>query len=239
MRGVTSQRQVESARARVGTVVGVDTSRLPKMVEVPVTPPRYALSPGKRLVDVVLAVVAVPVVVPVVVVAGLVSMVKFRTWPLFFQERRGLGQRPFRTMKLRSLPRSFPEQQGKHGLDVSGQGRWSLMLRRSHVDELPQIFNVLGGSMSIVGPRPMIDEVLCFLDHEDRVVRASVRPGLTGPWQVTTAGARPLHDCPELDAAYVRECSFGLDMRILWWTVLFVSRRRSVSPQAMLDELSD
>lgn len=201
--------------------------------------PRWALSPGKRLFDVLTSLLVLPVVTLMVAGAGLISMFAFRTWPLFFQQRRGLRGRSFRALKIRSLPRSFPDQQGKLGLDVSGIGRWSTMLRHSHVDELPQVFNVLAGSMSMVGPRPMIDEVLQFLEPDDQRVRTLVRPGLTGAWQVSSAGALPLHDHPELDDVYVRRCGFRADLRLLWWTMLVVGRRRSFSPADVIAELSD
>jgi len=234
---VTSQQQAKAARDRVDTAVGVTSSHRLSMVAPAIDVPGYARSRTKRLFDIVSSLVVLPVVVVVVAGAGVVSALVFRTWPLFFQQRRGLGEHPFRALKVRSLPRSFPKDQGKLGLDESDLGRWSRLLRHSHVDELPQVVNVLVGSMSMVGPRPMIDEVLHFVPSEDRSVRSLVRPGLTGAWQVSTAGARPLHDCTELDEEYVRCCSFGADLRLLWMTVLVVGRRRSFTPEQVLDEL--
>ncbi len=207
------------------------------MVAPTIEAPGYALSRTKRCVDLALSLLALPFVSVVIAVAGIVSLFVFRSWPLFLQQRRGVGERPFRALKIRSLPRSFPVQQGKLGLDETGLGWWSRTLRRSHVDELPQVFNVLTGAMSMVGPRPMIDEVLDFVDADARAVRALVRPGLTGAWQVSTAGARPLHECTELDEEYVQRCSFRTDLRILRMTLLVVGRRRSFTAAQVLDEL--
>ena len=93
-------------------------------------------------------------------------------------------------------------------------------MRSSHLDELPQIFNVIGGSLSLVGPRPMIDEVLDRLEPHDRALRSTVRPGMTGAWQISTMGCKALDACPELDRAYVEHATWRTDAWVLWRTAL-------------------
>lgn len=109
--------------------------------------------------------------------------------------------------------------------------------RQTHLDELPQLVNIIGGSMSIVGPRPMIDEVIDELEPIDRKTRAMVKPGLTGPWQMSTMGSLPLHDHPELDNAYVEHASFTGDVRIIWLTFLGMLGRPELEPAALLKRL--
>ena len=166
----------------------------------------------------ILGVGSLIVVVPALVVLCLISAVRFRCNPLFVQRRHGVGEEVFPVVKIRSLPKSFPHRHGKHDLDDHTFEGWSKFLRQTHLDELPQVFNVISGSMSIVGPRPMISEVIEKLEPHDRAVRAMVKPGLTGPWQMSTMGSVSLHDCPELDNAYVEHASFMADSRLISMT---------------------
>ena len=91
--------------------------------------------------------------------------------------------------------------------------------------------------MSLVGPRPMIDEVVDTLEPEDRATRARVKPGLTGPWQVSSMGLAPLHDHPELDNLYVERASWSSDVRILFLTFLTMLGRKQVEPSALMKTL--
>ncbi len=174
------------------------------------------------------------IVVPLIVVLGAVSMIVYRANPLFRQQRRGAHEEHFTVVKIRSLPKSFPERHGKHHIHHHEFTRWSRLLRNSHLDELPQIFNIIGGSMTFVGPRPMIDEVVEELEPDDRTIRAMVKPGLTGPWQISTMGSEPLHDHPELDNQYVRSASLARDVKIMWMTIATSTGRPALDP----DELS-
>ena len=198
----------------------------------------WGRSRGKRTVDVVLAIGSLPVVIPVIGVLSLVSTIVFRSNPLFTQERRGIGERPFSVVKVRSLPASFPNWQIKQELGLHDIKGWSHFLRSTHLDELPQVFNIIAGSMSIVGPRPMIQPVLDELVASDRAIRATVKPGLTGAWQTSAAGALPLQDHPELDNHYVASASFGTDLYIMWLTVRGLFGRRGPEPAALADRLS-
>ena len=87
--------------------------------------------------------------------------------------------------------------------------------------------------MSIVGPRPMIDEVVATLEPADREKRGLVRPGLTGPWQISTMGSVALHDHPELDNQYVDRASFRSDLRIMLLTAGTMLGRKPSEPEAL------
>jgi lipopolysaccharide/colanic/teichoic acid biosynthesis glycosyltransferase len=198
----------------------------------------WCRSRGKRAVDLVISVGLAPIVIPMIGVLCLGSAVAFRTNPLFTQERRGMDERRFSVVKIRSLPASFPNWQITQELDLQGIRGWSHFLRATHLDELPQVLNIIAGTMSIVGPRPMIDPVLAELDDADRALRAKVKPGLTGAWQTSTAGALPLSDHPELDNHYVASATLSADIHIMWLTVRSVLLGRSPEPADLVDRLS-
>ena len=177
-----------------------ERTTFPVQRQVRVGASRWSRGYFKRLFDFAVAAAALPLAVPLIAGVALVSAVRFGGNPFFVQERVGRNNKTFRVTKIRSLPKSFPRV-GRHQFDHDSVCRWGKFLRDTHIDELPQLFNVLNGSMSMVGPRPMISEVLDELPREERRARSLVRPGLTGVWQVSTAGGRPLQECPELDVA--------------------------------------
>jgi len=196
----------------------------------------WCWSKSKRAMDIVCGLVALPVVVVLTVLLSAVSVIVFRCNPLFVQPRRGVHENEFRVVKIRSLPKTFHHRQGKHDMHHHELDWWSNFLRRSHLDELPQVLNIIAGSMSIVGPRPMIDEVVDTLEPDDRVTRSTVKPGLTGPWQISTVGAEPLHDHPELDNQYVEKASLASDIRIILITAAIVFGKKPLEPKR-LEEL--
>jgi hypothetical protein len=149
-----------------------------------------------------------------------------------------MDERRFSVVKVRSLPASFPNWQIKQELDLQDIRGWSHFLRVTHLDELPQVLNIIAGTMSIVGPRPMIDSVLAELDDADRALRAKVKPGLTGAWQTSTAGALPLSEHPELDNHYVASATLSADIHIMWLTVRSVLLGHSPEPADLVDRLS-
>jgi lipopolysaccharide/colanic/teichoic acid biosynthesis glycosyltransferase len=151
---------------------------------------------------------------------------------LFRQKRCGLNGRPFTMLKFRSMVTNA--EQRKHELAAFNEmggpvfkvtndprvtpiGRW---LRKYSIDELPQLFNVLRGEMSLVGPRPLpVDEVSRFDDFAHRR-RLSVKPGLTCLWQVSGRNeVRDFKDWVRLDLEYIDNWSFWLDLKILWRTI--------------------
>ncbi len=221
--------------AKSGTSTGgLSTEDLPASITVP-SP--WSWSRGKRALDLLLGFASLPVALPLTGLLSAVSLVAFRANPIFRQQRRGVDEAEFTVMKIRSLPTSFPERHGKHHIADHEFTGWSDFLRRSHLDELPQVFNIIGGSMSIVGPRPMIDEVVEELEPIDRKTRATVKPGLTGPWQISTMGSVALHDHPELDNHYVERASFRSDLRIMWLTFLGTLGKKPLEPDALIAQL--
>jgi lipopolysaccharide/colanic/teichoic acid biosynthesis glycosyltransferase len=144
---------------------------------------------------------------------------------LFYQTRVGLHNKPFQLIKIRSIRADFgkvPGAQHTHN-DITAVGR---TLRKFRLDELPQIWNILKGEMSWVGPRP---EVPFYFEHYSKlhpeyVQRQWVRPGITGPAQLNNPNATPNENLEKLtfDLQYVREATFLTDLRILTQSFLFV-----------------
>lgn len=196
-----------------------------------------ANGPGKRLIDVTLGGAALLIVWPLLAVLGLVVRVSSAGPALFRQERIGRQTRPFTMLKLRTMvdgaDRLVAGLLDKTGADqrfykfqddprITAVGRW---LRRWSLDELPQLWNVVRGDMSLVGPRPGLgSEVEAYESWQ--LARLAVRPGLTGAWQVSGRSEVGFDDCVRMDLAYIQNWSLRGDLVILAKTIPAVLRRR-------------
>jgi lipopolysaccharide/colanic/teichoic acid biosynthesis glycosyltransferase len=206
-------------------------------------PPR-AVPRTKRALDVVLSAAALVVLAPCLALVALAVRLTSPGPVLFRQERLGLEGRPFTLLKFRTmrvdagdavhrayvtqlLTQETPPTGGAGGLyklqddpRVTPVGRW---LRRTSLDELPQLVNVLRGEMSVVGPRPALAwEAALYRDVDHQ--RFQVLPGITGLWQVSGRSRLSMRQALELDVEYVRRCSLRLDLWILARTVPTVLR---------------
>jgi lipopolysaccharide/colanic/teichoic acid biosynthesis glycosyltransferase len=181
----------------------------------------------KRFIDVVVAAgLLLLLALPLLLLAILLAVAN-RGKPFFTQKRPGLRERIFTLIKFKTM---------SDARDASGQllpdaerltfvGKW---VRRSSLDELPQLINVLKGDMSLVGPRPLLVEYLPLYNKEQKR-RHNVRPGITGWAQVNGRNAISWEEKFRLDVWYVAHLSFALDMRILWLTILKVFKREGIS----------
>ena len=191
---------------------------------------------AKRASDLLIASVLLVLTLPIVLVAAVGSAVVLRAWPFFVQRRVGLDGRSFRFVKIRTLPTDTPAYLLKNELRVEDLPRFTRALRRLHFDELPQLFLVLAGRMSLVGPRPEMVEFHERLDLDFALDRTAVRPGCTGLWQIGEACAGLLGDAPQYDRFYLRHQSLRLDAWILWRTTLMML---GVGPLVRLAEVPD
>jgi len=184
---------------------------------------------AKRALDLAIAIALLPVVVPVLVLCALAIRLD-SPGPVFFsQNRTGKGGRRFRMWKMRTMVRNAEELKAKYAhlneltypdfkiTDDPRVTRVGRVLRKTSLDELPQIFNVLTGDMSLVGPRPTSFSADTYrLWH---TARLEVEPGITGLWQISGRNELDFDDRLRLDVAYIRHRSFTLDVRILLRTV--------------------
>jgi sugar transferase EpsL len=181
----------------------------------------------KRAIDVVGASAALVLLSPLLAVVALLVRVRMGSPVLFRQQRPGRGGRPFVMMKFRTMT----DQHGPDGVLLSDAarltalGRW---LRRTSIDELPELLNVVHGDMSLVGPRPLLMEYLPLYTPE-QARRHEVRPGITGWAQVNGRNAVTWEEKFTLDVWYVDHRSTRLDVEILTRTVSQVLRGRGVA----------
>ena len=228
----------------VGPSVKIDTLEGLPLVELP--PPSLTRSSRwiKRAIDATVAAVALLLAAPLF--AYIALRVRLDSpGPIFFRQKRlGQDRREFEVLKFRTMkvgadssehrefirtsmdPRTAPSRNGLFKLERQGvvtrSGRW---LRSTSLDELPQLINVLRGDMSLVGPRPCIDYEIEYFEphHFDRFL---VPAGITGLWQVTARAQATFKEALDMDVAYARGWSLGLDLRLLCRTPLQVFGRR-------------
>lgn len=181
----------------------------------------------KRLVDVFLASIALLLLAPVFLILSLLILITLGSPVLFMQTRPGWKGLPFRMFKFRTMTeardafgRLLPDRER-----LTGFGRF---LRSTSLDEIPGLWAVLKGDMSLVGPRPLLMEYLPLYSRE-HARRHDVRPGITGWAQVNGRNAISWEDKLALDVWYVDNRSMWLDLRILGRTVASVFRREGIS----------
>ena len=183
----------------------------------------------KRPLDFLLSGLALALLAPLLLWVAVLILIKMGSPVLFTQERPGLGGRPFKIYKFRTMTpaRDVDGQSLQDGQRLTALG---LLLRKWSVDELPQLFNVFKGDMSLVGPRPLLMAYLP-LYNAMQARRHEVRPGITGWAQVHGRNAISWSDKFALDVWYVDHRSLWLDARILWMTVRKVLLREGISAQ--------
>lgn len=181
----------------------------------------------KRLFDIFAAAAILLVASPVMVVVALAIRLKLGSPVIFAQERPGLYGKPFKMRKFRTMKEAYNDA-GEALPDHERMTRFGMMLRKTSLDELPELFNVLVGDMSMVGPRPLLMDYLPLYSEEQKH-RHDVRPGITGLAQVNGRNAVSWPEKFAYDLTYVRSCSFLLDMKILCKTVSAVLRPAGVN----------
>lgn len=182
--------------------------------------------PVQRGVDVIVALVAAVVLLPIGLVVALLVRAKLGTPVLFRQVRTGLGGKEFSIVKFRTMrPMAYAGQPDNERDTALGT-----RLRSTSLDELPQLWNVLRGDMSLIGPRPTLPEQVVHYSPRQRG-RLAIRPGLTGWAQVNGRNSISWPERIELDLWYIEHRSLMLDLRIVGRTLL-----RLVRPEGILGE---
>jgi len=181
----------------------------------------------KRFLDVALVLVTSPLWAPIVVLLAVLVRVNLGSPVFFSQVRPGLGARPFRLIKFRSMTDAHSAS-GALLPDSQRLPPFGQLLRSTSLDELPELLNVLKGDMSLVGPRPLLKEYLPLYSKE-QARRHEMRPGLTGWAQVNGRNALSWEDKFKLDVWYVDNQSLWLDLKIILLTLWKVVRREGIS----------
>jgi lipopolysaccharide/colanic/teichoic acid biosynthesis glycosyltransferase len=174
----------------------------------------------KRFMDILLSLAALVALAPVMVAAAVAIALGDGAPVLFRQSRLGLNGRPFDMLKFRSMRKNAaatgPYFTQADDSRITPVGRF---IRRTSIDELPQLLNVLKGDMSLVGPRPDVPVQRGLYSDADWAQRCSVRPGITGLAQAKIRSAGTQEHRLALDLQYTREASVCLDLKIMWWTL--------------------
>jgi len=180
----------------------------------------------KRIIDLIFAIVSLVVFSPIFVLACVAIKLDSRG-PIFFQQRRlGKDKKEFKVIKFRSMVVNAPKERPTRMLRnpdeyVTKVGK---VLRITSIDELPQLFNIIVGHMSVVGPRPVIPKEYELINKRVKGDVYSVRPGLTGWAQVNGRDEISIDTKVQLDSDYVENLSFLMDVKCIWRTIPLVFR---------------
>lgn len=184
---------------------------------------------GKRLLDLILASLLFLLLSPIFTILVLILSIHFRGNPFFTQSRPGLNSKIFQILKFKTM-KNLRDQKGQLLPDSERITELGRITRKFSLDEIPQLINVLLGDMSLVGPRPLLEEYLPLYSKEQSR-RHEVRPGVTGWAQINGRNAISWKEKFQLDVYYVDQISLFLDLKILFITFFNVIQGKGVSQQ--------
>lgn len=183
----------------------------------------------KRILDIISSLLAIIILSPLLAVTAVLVKTKLGSPVLFKQERPGKDEKIFTLMKFRTMTDERDEN-GKLLPDEVRLTKFGKFLRSTSIDELPELFNILKGDMSVIGPRPLLVEYIPkYNEHQHR--RHEVRPGLSGWAQVNGRNTVSWEDKFDMDVHYVDNYSFAMDVKILFMTVLNVLKKEGISSE--------
>ena len=183
----------------------------------------------KRILDIISSLLAIIILSPLLAVTAVLVKTKLGSPVLFRQERPGKDEKIFTLMKFRTMTDERDEN-GELLPDEVRLTKFGKFLRSTSIDELPELFNILKGDMSVIGPRPLLVKYLPrYNEHQHR--RHEVRPGLSGWAQVNGRNSISWEEKFDLDVEYVDNYSFAMDVKILFMTVLNVLKKEGISSE--------
>ncbi|MCP4052712.1 MAG: sugar transferase [Mesoflavibacter sp.] len=185
----------------------------------------------KRILDFIASLIAIIVFSPIFMLVTLLLLLNNNGSVFFFQKRPGKNEKIFNIIKFKSMT-DKKDENGKLLPNEKRLTKVGKFIRKSSIDEIPQLLNVLKGDMTLVGPRPLKVEYL-ELYSEDQKKRHLVKPGITGWAQVNGRNAISHSKKFELDVWYVNNLSFKLDLKILYLTILKVIKREGVGEKGI------
>ena len=180
----------------------------------------------KRLLDIVLSLFGLLVLSPILLVVALVLALDFKETPFFTQSRPGKNEKIFKVFKFKTM-NNKKDENGALLSDTERLTPLGIFIRKTSIDELPQLFNVLIGDMSLIGPRPLLVKYLPYYKPEERI-RFSVRPGITGLAQVTGRNYMSWDEKFKKDIYYVKNLSFKQDAQIFYKTLIKIFKTSDV-----------
>ena len=182
---------------------------------------------GKRLFDIVTSVIGIVILSPILLLTASIIVVFMGRPVIFTQKRPGKDEKIFKLYKFRTMTQVKSSMDALES-DASRLTKIGLFLRKTSIDELPELWNILKGDMSVVGPRPLLVEYLPLYSDEQKQ-RHQVRPGLTGLAQTKGRNAITWNEKFNYDIQYVNNISFKKDIQILFNTVIKVLKKEGIS----------
>ena len=185
---------------------------------------------GKRMLDIILSGCGIIVLAPVYLILAIAIKVD-DPGPVFFRQKRvGLQKSHFNIMKFRTMKMETPRDMPTHLLENPEQyiTRVGKVLRKTSLDELPQIFQIFTGEMSIIGPRPALWNQFDLIEERDKYGANDVRPGLTGWAQINGRDELPIDVKARFDGEYVEKLSFAFDCKCFFGTITSVLKHEGV-----------
>lgn len=184
----------------------------------------------KRILDLVLSIVGLIILLPVFLITFIAIKVDSKGPVLFKQKRVGIYKTHFNILKFRTMRIDTPKETPTHLLENPEQyiTRIGRFLRKTSLDELPQILNIISGDMSIIGPRPALWNQYDLIFERDKYGANNIRPGLTGWAQINGRDELPIDAKAKLDGEYYDRMSFWMDIKCFFVTIVSVIRRDGV-----------
>lgn len=183
----------------------------------------------KRVLDILLAIIILIVLALPLIIIIAITMICSSGSPFFVQERSGKNRKTFKMYKFRSMPANIPAHIPSNSLTEIDLSLWQRWIRKTSIDELPQLVNILKGDMSFVGPRPVICEESDLLDERDKYHANDVLPGLTGWAQVNGRDILDYQTKAKLDGYYVKNINFWFDLKCIWLTIFCVLKQEDIN----------
>lgn len=184
----------------------------------------------KRIIDIVLSVIGLIVLSPFILVLVILMKLDSKGPILFKQKRVGINKSHFYILKFRTMRVDTPKDTPTHLLENPDQWitRTGTILRKTSLDELPQIINILKGEMSIIGPRPALWNQYDLIEERDKYGANDVKPGLTGLAQIKGRDELPIPDKAKLDGEYIDDMGFVMDVKCFFGTITSIIRSDGV-----------
>ena len=184
----------------------------------------------KRLLDFVLSLIGIVVLIPVFIIIGILIKVDSRGPVIFKQKRYGKNKEPFYIYKFRTMASDAPQNVATKDLNDSKKyiTKIGALLRRTSLDELPQLFNILLGQMTIVGPRPVVLKEENLIIARDLYGANDIKPGITGWAQINGRDLLSIEEKAKLDGYYVENMGFKMDIKCFFKTVKYVLKGEGI-----------
>jgi len=184
----------------------------------------------KRIMDFMLSIIGFIILIPIFIILVLLIKLTSKGPVLFKQKRVGKNKKHFNIYKFRTMRIDTPSDMPTHMLDNPDQWitKVGKFLRKTSLDELPQIFNIIKGDMSIVGPRPALWNQYDLIEERDKYGANDIYPGLTGYAQIKGRDELPIEQKAELDGYYTKNIGFWLDVKVFFGTIVSVFKSDGV-----------